>query len=241
MKMRLLLFLFCPLLAAAQWSTEYWPNGQKRGEGWKREGLQDSTWNYWYESGNISAVINYKRGVINGKYIYYYGNRNKMQEGVQIDGVSRDSFINYYPTGKMKDLTIMDTMGIKNGPYREWYDTDTLRLKACYKNNLFEGDYVFYYDNGKPAYKKQYIRGAENGETVYWDKGGNMLWKSVFKDGMRNGLCTAWYPNGKKEFEGTYVNDLMQGKWKYWDKTGKSVKTETYEKGKLINTVNHDN
>ena len=132
-----------PCLAVAQLQTEYWPNNNKKSEGKRVNGKEDSTWTFWFEKGNISAVINYKEGQIDGKFIYYQSNGAKQQRGTQKDGLYHDSLITYHPNGKMKNLTLYKE-GKRHGSYKEWYDNEKLMLEGLYPD--YPG--VYYYAFG---------------------------------------------------------------------------------------------
>jgi antitoxin component YwqK of YwqJK toxin-antitoxin module len=55
-----------------------------------------------------------------------------------------------------------------------------------------------------------------------------------------DGKMTWWYANGKLESESYYDNNEPTGEWKYWNEDGVLIKTERYEAGKLVETINYE-
>jgi uncharacterized protein len=233
--LRYLIFLFLPFAIQAQIVTDYYPNGNKKFLGKKVDGIEDSTWMFWYENGQISAIIHYDMGEIDGKFEYFGSNGLLSQRGFQKDGLPYDTLSNFYPHGPIRDQTVF-VNGSKNGLYREWYPEGGLRLSVPYIDNLIEGEKLFYYESGKLCYSKSYRKGADNGPTIYYDPSGKKLWEGIFADGVREGLCKSYHKNGNIESTGRFSNDLMEGEWIYYNESGKIIKREFYEKGVLTGT-----
>jgi hypothetical protein len=96
-----------------------------------------------------------------------------------------------------KPKALKDTIG---GIYHEFYENGNVKVKGIYKNNKRDGDWSFFYDNGK-------------------------LWSwGEYTDGVRNGGSSVYYENGVLKMEGTYLNNKQVGIWKFYNKEGKLIK-----------------
>jgi hypothetical protein len=90
-----------------------------------------------------------------------------------------------------------DTIG---GIYHEYYENGNVKVKGIYKNNKRDGDWSFFYDNGK-------------------------LWSwGEYNEGLRNGGSSVYYENGVLKMEGKYLNNKQVGLWKFYNKEGKLIK-----------------
>jgi hypothetical protein len=102
------------------------------------------------------------------------------------------------PTTKtFKPQVLKDTIG---GIYHEYYTNGNIKVKGIYKNKKRDGDWSYFYENGK-------------------------LWSwGEYTEGVRNGGSSVYYENGVLKMEGTYLNNKQVGLWKFYNKEGKLIK-----------------
>ena len=96
---------------------------------------------------------------------------------------------------------------------------------------------------------------CQNGQVIFKGPSPNQPGKKLFinyhcngtkklefyHEGMgADGKMTWWYANGKLESESYYDNNEPTGEWKYWNEDGLLIKTERYEAGKLVETINYE-
>ncbi len=85
-----------------------------------------------------------------------------------------------------------------------------------------------YYDAAKTKLKEVF---NYKQVTIFSEKGDHSI---VGTEQKKHGPYFYYYENGKIRISGNYKDDLKTGTWKYFDENGKMIKTETYEKGKLV-------
>ena len=78
----ILLLAFSNLLFSQRQEFEdKYPNGNTRSVGIYKRGMEDSTWRYFYESGLLQEVTNYKMGKFHGAVTQYHPNGKIKIEG----------------------------------------------------------------------------------------------------------------------------------------------------------------
>lgn len=96
-----------------------------------------------------------------------------------------------------KPAELKDTIG---GIYHEYYNNGNIKVTGIYKNKKRDGDWSYFYENGK-------------------------LWSwGEYTDGIRNGGSSVYYENGVLKMEGNYKNNKQIGLWKFYNEQGKLVK-----------------
>ena len=80
--------------------------------------------------------------------------------------------------------------------------------KGKYKNNLEDGLWLRFFENGKINYKGKFINGKKTGVWVGYYYNGQLEYKGSFKNGKKDGIWEFYSSNGMKynEFSGIYEN-----------------------------------
>ncbi len=112
-----------------------------------------------------------------------------------------------------------DKKGIKTLKFR---DTKTLTIIEFLENKEKKSMAVFPLDN---LMNKRLTRFYPNG---------NIRVIADYVRGFVSGSFELFHTNGNLAEKGTYIRMRKQGKWEYYDDSGKSIKTESYKDGKLI-------
>ncbi len=129
-------------------------------------------------------------------------------QGKPLTGVLTEGYSN----GKLKSwITIKD--GLANGLWQEWYENGVLKFNAYWQNGKGHGLWEYYHENGVLRQEEFYNLDIPTG---------------IFRD---------FYSNGQLKTKSTWLNGKKHGVWLYYNETGMSLKTETYEDGKLISTT----
>jgi antitoxin component YwqK of YwqJK toxin-antitoxin module len=159
--------------------VHYWKNSKiKQVEGNYKNGLKEGLWSYWYETGQLMRQGSYKADLAEGLWASY----------------------------------------LRNGE---------LESRGTYLNDRKSGFWVLGYGSGIQS-KGNY---SEDQRVGLWHIGSPDGQKSLgtYVNGNPSGWWTYWYANGKKRFQVNlrplkkYPYSLMEPGWKYWDEEGKPV------------------
>lgn len=104
--------------------------------------------------------------------------------------------------------------------YRE--DGETLQKIGTYKNGNLDGVVEDYWPNGNLQTKSRYVKGELNGKTFHYYENGKLEEAKFFKNGKIHGILIEYFGNGN-----------LKSKWKYW--LGKKIDTSKlyFENGNL--------
>jgi hypothetical protein len=83
-----------------------------------------------------------------------------------------------------------------------------------FKNKVYTGKYIDYYNNGSIEDEGNLVNGILNGELIIYRKNGNKRTVSHYKDGKLHGVRNEFYPNGAINSITNYIN----GKWTRFQK-----------------------
>ena len=79
---------------------------------------------------------------------------------------------------------------------------------------------IAYYPNKKKLMEGGFKDNLRDGKWTSWFENGNKWSEAVYNKGIRNGINITWYENGKKRYEGIYQDDIKIGKWTFWYDNG---------------------
>ncbi|MEI7724350.1 MAG: toxin-antitoxin system YwqK family antitoxin [Bacteroidota bacterium] len=173
------------------------------------------------------------------------------------DGVPVGEFRYYYPTGKLKTVSVMSDQGKKaattsyfaNGQkmaagnyLNEKKDSiwqffsesnATVVSLETYQAGVINGLSKIFYPEGSLSELYNYKNGIKDGlwEQYYLD--GKLKLSGAFKAGEKQGLFRVLYNSGRPMIEGQYSNGHQNGTWVYHDEKGVISKKEIYDNGKL--------
>ena len=109
---------------------------------------------YFYPSGKVESVEQYKRGVIEGKFQKFYESGTLRVEQTYVNGALQGESVGFYPNGAVSERVMLRD-NEENGPFTE------------------------YYENGKIKAEGTYIPGdegpLENGELKEYDESGTLV------------------------------------------------------------------
>ena len=91
-----------------------------------------------------------------------------------------------------------------------------------------------YYYNGN-IYSKGLIKNnLENGNWIFWHSNGEKAREGEFFEGKPNGTHKYWYENGQLRSIGNWKLGVYEGVWEMFDKNGREKLIQNYKDGKLI-------
>ncbi|MBI5540923.1 MAG: hypothetical protein HY951_12740 [Bacteroidia bacterium] len=136
------------------------------------EKYKDGEWKYYYPNGKLQYIINYKLGLMNGKYESYLENGEK--EIMKF--YKNDTLIDY--CYHYKDSVVSFKESFINGTIDTiyYFKNGVLESKGKIVNQKEEGIWQLFHDNGKISAKGEFIDGKFIPDTwKYFDTNGNIL------------------------------------------------------------------
>ncbi len=182
--------------------TNFYPSGAFRAKGTYANSNRSGTWTYFFPNGGIEQKGKFERDRYRGLWYWYYPNGNTWREESYFNGREDGTFVEYDPAGKI--LTKGDYIGgEKEG---EWlYQVGDHEERGSFQIGLREGDWKYYYPNGKLKYEGTYSQGNPDKRHKYY------------------------YPDGTLREEKYYELGIRERNWKKYDKNGNLVLTITYK------------
>jgi uncharacterized protein len=233
----------------------YYENGTLKSEGNRKNFELDSTWKFYNEEGKIILEVTYRNGKKNGIKTTFM-DKETVKENFRNDvkeGITRY----YYPGGKLK-MEVPFINGMEQGFGRE-YGTDgniitlieykrgfvieRLKINRRDKNNLKQGKWFTFWDNGnirvegtykddrKDGYFKEY---AENGDLLTVSKYINDVKQENAEEITKLDIRNEYYPDGKIRASATYRDDVPEGIRREYNEEGRIVKSFLYKDGIVL-------
>jgi len=120
----------------------------------------------------------------------------------------------YFSDGKPGKIYYLDTLNGKNDTISkvEYWSNGNRRIEGGYKNNLRDGEWTYWFENGK-----------------VWSRGS-------FKDGLSNGKFEVYNEDGTRYMQSSYKSGQPDGCWTFFDKN-KKQKEVYFEGGKIVRQI----
>lgn len=93
---------------------------------------------------------------------------------------------------------------------------------------------ISYYPGSKKKMEGKYRNNLRDGKWQAWYENGKLWSEGEYRDGKRTGMGIAYHPNGKKYIEGMYKEDERVGLWKFYDSLGNMVKQVNFDEVKAL-------
>ena len=165
----------------------------------------------YFPTGEVRVIMNYQSEGTKAQSRFFWQNGELAACGNYISN-KRDSVWLYYSYyTKSISNRVEYNEGKRNGKEQSYYPNGNVAEEIVWKNDLKEGSWKRFFDNGQLKTTGTYIN----------DK--------------LDGLYATYYPEGKKEVEGAYRNDLPHGEWKRFDEKGNIISITKYANGKVTN------
>ena len=184
----------------------YYPNGNKKIEGYYHLNKADSIWTYYHTNNFVKSKGYFLNNKQFGLWKYY----NNL-------GI------------KQKEITFKD--GRKNGIYKEYYNEKNLKLSGKLLNDKKIGLWKEYYQNG--IIKSTTL--IQNDTAIFYRSffpNGNVNLQGTKINNKRSGKWTSFHANGQVASEGFYKENTKEGSWTYWNENGTKNAEGNYTFGK---------
>lgn len=121
------------------------------------------------------------------------------------------------------------------GRVEDYYLDGTLSATGNIVNNEFDGEVIYYRQNGSKEKAVTFVIGKLNGKWNKYNEQDRLIIEGNYSDDLRTGLWSGYYDNGKVKFIGQYVNNEKKYVWTYLNEKSEITKMEFYEHDIMIN------
>ncbi len=199
----LTLFLLSTQVSIAQKKgpyEKYYDNGQLKISGQYKSKKRVGEWEEYYESGELYKIYSYTKGKRNFEKKSYFKNGNLKSKSNKI---GNDKF------------------------YTEFFENGSLFIEQVIKN----GYYKEYYESGELKNLGNYIDWQLSGVWKRFFKSGKTEWEVDYIDGYKQGKYKQFYENGKLKLEGSHHKGKKEGLEKHYSDNGQIIREQIFSKG----------
>ena len=183
-------------------------NGTRSAVGeFDKNGKRTDTWKWYYDTGVLREVQEFKDGLVNGLGKFYDNNGYLAITQEWKDDERQGERLTYYVTGSVMN-------------------------RSFYKDGEMEGTYTSYYPQGGIEYTVEVVAGKQEGEAKSFFASGEKQSITNFKAGKREGEYISWFPNGQINEESNFKNDENEGSYKSYYPSGQLQREGQFVKGK---------
>ncbi|MDD4604413.1 MAG: hypothetical protein PHF97_11490 [Bacteroidales bacterium] len=181
-------------------------------------------------------------------------------EGHFNHGIPEGRFQYYYPSGKIKTISVVSEKG-NYASTHSFFPNGQKMASGIYRNEKKDSTWQFFSEiDGSLVSTEEYMAGIKSGSTqVFFPKGAlaemicwkdgikNGTWEQYYSDskiklrgsflkGEKSGSFKTYYLSGQLMMSGQYATGHQEGTWVYYDEKGQIVKKEIYNQGELLKT-----
>jgi antitoxin component YwqK of YwqJK toxin-antitoxin module len=162
---------------------------------------QTGEFKYFYNSGIVKAIYEYKSGLVDGNLKRFYPN-GKLKSIEQYDlGVQVDTIYNFFENGHMHKTEVLNkdySLGEPSEKYKKTRLVNSFENSGEIQVKNGNGEYTQYYLSGKIRMSIEYKEGLPHGKWIYYSGRKNKAsCKMTFKEGKF--IKGEIYENGKKD------------------------------------------
>ena len=233
----------------------FWENGNLKTEGTYLNDKKHGFFKDYDENGNFLAVYKYENDELvedaketkrldkktayhpNGKVsitaTYYKGQPEGIRREYDTNGVLVKGYV--FEKGILRYEGITDENGLRQGVWKEYYETGELRAKGKYKNSMPIEDWKFYFPDKTVEIEGSYDKkGRKNGEWRWYYPNGELLAVENYESGLLEGEFVEYDEEHNEITKGQYVEGQEDGEWIY--RNGDITETGKYYEGERTGT-----
>lgn len=175
---------------------KYYPNGNIMYKGYFKNDKPAGELRRYYESGSLKVIMQfnekgdfasvkmyYENGTLTSDGFYfnskkdsvwnYYSFYDKKLKSTETykNGIRQGLTLQYYPGGECFEKTMWNN-NLKDGTWEQYFEDGTLRLKATYLKGKLSGNFIVYYSKDKPMVKGKYVNDVREGKWIYYTEDG---------------------------------------------------------------------
>jgi len=127
--------------------------------------------------------------------------------------------------------------GEKEGNFTYYFPNGKPAIVGNYQNDAFEGKTTWYYENGKQYGTLHYKKDSREGNGTFRYQSGNIKDDLNFLSDSLTGTCINYYENGKIMQIADYTFNQLNGTYKYYYENGQLWIEKEYKNGLLMNVI----
>jgi len=147
-----------------------------------------------------------------------------------------------FEDGSTETYEVNKKDSIRNGKYTFTGADGTVQSIGNFVNDLEDGEFVRYYEDGAIEEKVHYKAGEFHGAYEYFYKDGTLKQSCTYLQNKIEGILTNYYPDGKTKEEVTLKNGTEDGPFKEYYMNGQistegsytTIREDAVEVGELI-------
>ena len=120
----------------------------------------------------------------------------------------------------------------KEGPFRKWDGTGTLRFEANFFDDQLDGVATSYSPEGEKIELREYKKGIPNGRYIKWGRNGEKVIEGGYANGKKSGYFRYWDKHGTPISEGVLRDDIRTGAWVFFNRDGMVKEKLTFADGR---------
>lgn len=175
-----------------KWTTWH-INGRKAAEGRVNQGVRTGVWRTWHENGKLASEVTYRDRLIPGEMVGRRARRQQhwyplnaeppslgpvgpgaplFQVGGGFDAGSWRGSGDFYANMHPRSWTQPGYQSQRHGPVRVWYASGQLRFEGQYADDLRDGLWTYYDEQGTVVERGRYANDLREGEWQAMTSGG---------------------------------------------------------------------
>jgi len=120
----------------------------------------------------------------------------------------------------------------REGEWKFFYKDGKLKQSKHYTMGNLNGPYVALFKNGQKRESGSYLNNEKNGKWCTWNASGQILQEIEYEKGVKNGSYLIYSADGKKLIHGEYQHDKKNGNWMRYFPNGKQKEKGSYMSGR---------
>jgi antitoxin component YwqK of YwqJK toxin-antitoxin module len=181
------------------WKGFYSDSKRLRYEGTFENGKEVGLFNFYDDTKTQSVIATRNFNITdNSAYtIFYDQKKNVVSEGKVVNKLYEGEWKYYHEASKVVMTQEFYKNGKLNGSKKIYFPSGKIAEEANYVNNIREGKYKKYTEDGIALEESNYKKGEFDGIAIFKDPIGNVVAKGIFKEGKKVGIWE-FFENGKK-------------------------------------------
>ena len=196
----------------------YYPNGNKKIEGFYHLNEADSLWTYFHENNYEKSVGYFLNNKQHGLWQYYDDSGIKQREVTFKNGLKSGIYIDYFSEQKIKSSgELLNSK--KVGLWKEYDQDGALENTKLIQNDTVVA-YRYFYPNGNIKQQGTKTSNVRSGQWTHFFVNGQVSSSGFYKENTKDGTWIYQNEKGVKTAEGNYTLGEKQGHWDFFDENG---------------------
>jgi len=130
---------------------------------------------FFWQNGELAARGNYIDNQRDSVWLYYSFNAKSVSRRVEYDaGKQNGKEQSFYPDGSLAEEIIWEN-GLKNGHWKQYFNSGQLKSITTYVNNKLEGSFTAFEPDGKTSIEGVYRNNVSDGDWKRYDEKGDLV------------------------------------------------------------------